>query len=60
MFIRLFFYTRLSAITDDFETLGLPDYIEVVAKRDSPRIIKTHLSFEMIPSEIIGKNAKVF
>ena len=49
----------MSAITDDFEELGLPDYIEVVANRDSPRLIKTHLSFDMIPSQIIGKNAKV-
>ncbi len=51
---------RLSAVTENYEEFGLPDYMDVVAKMESPRIIKTHLSWEMIPTQIHEKNVKVF
>ncbi len=46
-------------MTEDYEKFGLPDYMDVVAKMESPRIIKTHLSWEMIPNQIHEKKVKV-
>jgi hypothetical protein len=32
-----------------------PDYIDIVDRMESPRIIKTHLSFEMLPGNNLIK-----
>ena len=58
-FTRNLILIRLSAVTENYEEFGLPDYMDVVAKMESPRIIKTHLSWEMIPTQIHEKNVKV-
>ena len=54
-----FILFRISSITDDYEKIGLPNNLVVVEKMESSRIIKTHLSWDMIPSQIAEKNAKV-
>ena len=50
---------RLSAISESPEEMGLEDYIDKVAKMESPRIIKTHFSWEMLPDQVKEKHAKV-
>jgi hypothetical protein len=48
----------MTAISENEENPGLvdlPDYIDIVDKMESPRIIKTHLSFEMLPGNNLIK-----
>ena len=37
----------------------IEDTLEIARKKESPRILKTHLSFEMMPEQIMQKKNKV-
>jgi len=45
--------------TDDMVAMGIEDTITKVDNMASPRVIKTHLSIDMLPKEILTKKAKV-
>jgi hypothetical protein len=46
----------------DTDIFGPPttDTVQIVHDMTSPRIIKTHFSFEMLPEQILEKKPKVF
>ncbi len=47
--------TAISENEENSDLADLPDYIDIVDKMESPRIIKTHLSFEMLPGNNLIK-----
>ena len=50
---------RIKAVTEDPNIIPI-DTIDAVKEMESPRLIKSHLSYDMLPSEIESKEAKVF
>ena len=50
---------RIKAVTEDPNIIPI-DTIDAVKEMESPRLIKSHLSYDMLPSEIETKEAKVF
>ena len=54
-------YVELSSMVtpDDMVALGIEDTITKVDNMPSPRVIKTHLSIDMLPKEVHTKKAKV-
>jgi len=61
-------FLELSAITearhvenfkDDVAGTGLVDSLEQVVNLSSPRVIKTHLSIDMLPKEVLQKKVKL-
>jgi len=57
---RVPFLELSSMVTpDDMVAMGIEDTINKVDNMPSPRVIKTHLSIDMLPKEILTKKAKV-
>jgi len=54
-------YVELSSMVTPAEAvaMGIEDSITKVEKMPSPRIIKTHVSVDMLPKEVLTKKAKV-
>ena len=51
---------RISAVTEDENLIPEDSLNSVSAKPDSePRLIKTHLSFDMLPNSIIEENSAI-
>eukprot|EP00092_Neocalanus_flemingeri_P006303 GFUD01006780.1.p1 GENE.GFUD01006780.1~~GFUD01006780.1.p1 ORF type:complete len:286 (+),score=68.68 GFUD01006780.1:1-858(+) len=54
-------YLELTALMKDEDVIayGMSDSIERVQKLESPRVIKTHLSVDMLPKEVLSKKVKL-
>ena len=58
-FLRMYFvFFRISAVTEVDGVLA-ENSMELVENMESPRLIKTHLSFDMLPTSITKNKAKV-
>jgi hypothetical protein len=47
-------------VTEEETGIIAEDSLDMVGNMTSPRLIKTHLSWEMLPSAISEKNVKVY
>ena len=50
---------RNYCVTDEAWRDETPDTIKAVSELKSPRVIKTHFSYEMLPTEVREKKCKV-
>jgi len=50
---------QFAEYTDSFTRLGRADSLKSVEELENPRIIKTHLSMEMLPRQVMEKRAKL-
>ena len=56
--VHFVFFFRISAVTE-VEGVLEENSMELVENMESPRLIKTHLSFDMLPTSITQNKTKV-